>query len=118
MQKSCQACGSASLNKKGFGTEQIQERNFITTSRCKGFSNGFRYHKRKTWHEKIITAFENNEIDVLVGTQMLTKGLDFRNVGLVGIMNADNLLNFPDFRAHERSFQLMHQVAGRAGRTI
>src|SRR5690606_40939818 len=68
-------------------------------------------------YEKIISAFEQKEIDILVGTQMLTKGLDFRNVKLVGIMNADNMLNFPDFRAHERSFQLMLQVAGRAGRT-
>ena len=59
----------------------------------------------------------DKEVDILVGTQMLTKGLDFRNVKLVGIMNADNLLNFPDFRAHERSFQLMLQVSGRAGRT-
>ena len=71
----------------------------------------------KYGYEKIITALEQQEIDILVGTQMLTKGLDFRNVNLVGIMNADNMLNFPDFRAHERSFQLMLQVAGRAGRT-
>ena len=67
--------------------------------------------------ERIISKFENREIDILVGTQMLTKGLDFRFVKLVGIMNADNLLNFPDFRAHERSFQLMAQVSGRSGRT-
>ena len=70
----------------------------------------------KYGYEKIITAFEQQEVDILVGTQMLTKGLDFRNVKLVGIMNADNMLNFPDFRAHERSFQLMAQVSGRAGR--
>ncbi len=68
-------------------------------------------------YEKIISAFEEHETDILIGTQMLTKGLDFRKVSLVGIMNADNLLNFPDFRAHERSFQLMLQVAGRSGRT-
>ena len=61
----------------------------------------------KYGYEKIITALEQQEIDILVGTQMLTKGLDFRNVKLVGIMNADNMLNFPDFRAHERSFQFM-----------
>ena len=67
--------------------------------------------------KKLIGAFEQREIDILVGTQMLTKGLDFRNVKLVGIMNADNMFNFPDFRAHERSFQLMAQVSGRAGRT-
>ena len=56
-------------------------------------------------------------MDILVGTQMVTKGLDFRNVSLVGIMNADSMLNFPDYRAHERSFQMLTQVAGRAGRT-
>jgi primosomal protein N' (replication factor Y) len=71
----------------------------------------------KYGYEKIITAFEQQEVDILVGTQMLTKGLDFRNVKLVGVMNADNMLNFPDFRAHERSFQLILQVSGRAGRT-
>src|SRR5690606_11336643 len=68
-------------------------------------------------YEKIIGAFEQQEIDILIGTQMLSKGLDFRNVKLVGIMSADTMLNFPDFRAHERSYQLMQQVAGRAGRT-
>jgi primosomal protein N' (replication factor Y) len=73
--------------------------------------------RKKHGYERIITAFEQQELDILVGTQMLTKGLDFRNVALVGIMNADSLLNFPDFRAHERSFQLLTQVAGRAGRT-
>ncbi len=73
--------------------------------------------KRKHALAKLIEALENQEIDILVGTQMLAKGLDFRNISLVGVMNADNLLNFPDFRAHERSFQLLQQVAGRAGRT-
>jgi primosomal protein N' (replication factor Y) len=71
----------------------------------------------KHGYEKIITAFERQEIDVLVGTQMVTKGLDFRNVNLVGVLHADALLNFPDYRAHERTFQLLTQVAGRAGRT-
>jgi len=73
--------------------------------------------RAKNAYSQIITDFEDRNVDVLVGTQMVTKGLDFRNVRLVGIMNADNMLNFPDFRAHERSFQLMLQVAGRAGRT-
>src|SRR5690606_31817526 len=67
-------------------------------------------------YQKIIGQFQSQEIDILVGTQMLSKGLDFANVSLVGIMNADNMLNFPDFRAHERSYQLMVQVSGRAGR--
>jgi primosomal protein N' (replication factor Y) (superfamily II helicase) len=67
--------------------------------------------------ERIIDAFKNREIDILVGTQMLAKGLDFDNVSLVGIMNADNMLYYPDFRAFERSFQMMTQVSGRAGRS-
>ncbi len=117
MLQKCLACDSPELTTKGFGTEQIENE----------LKELFPEHhigrmdqdttRGKHGYEKIITKFENGEIDILVGTQMLTKGLDFRNVTLVGIMNADNLLNFPDFRAHERSFQLMQQVAGRAGRT-
>ena len=70
----------------------------------------------KNAHQQIITDFEQGRIDILVGTQMVTKGLDFDNVALVGILNADSMLHFPDFRAYERAFQLMMQVAGRAGR--
>ena len=73
--------------------------------------------RAKNAYQNIITDFENREIDVLIGTQMVTKGLDFDNVGLVGIMSADQMLNFPDFRAFERSYHLMSQVAGRAGRS-
>lgn len=117
MLRDCSACGSQDLDNKGFGTEQIEEE----------VKNLFPDHKvgrmdldttrGKYGYQKIITALEQGEIDILVGTQMLTKGLDFRNIKLVGIMNADNMLNFPDFRAHEQSFQLMLQVSGRAGRT-
>lgn len=117
MLKNCEACGSPDLDTKGFGTEQIEEE-------AKGLFPGAKVARMdldttrgKYSYEKIITSLEQQEIDILVGTQMLTKGLDFRNVKLVGIMNADNMLNFPDFRAHERSFQLMSQVSGRAGRT-
>jgi primosomal protein N' (replication factor Y) len=67
-------------------------------------------------YERIIGDFENGQVDILIGTQMVTKGLDFDRVSLVGILNADNMLNFPDFRAYERSYQLMAQVSGRAGR--
>ena len=70
----------------------------------------------KNSFNKIIRAFEDRRIDILIGTQMISKGLDFENLTVVGILNADNLLNFPDFRAHERSYQLMEQVSGRAGR--
>ncbi len=72
---------------------------------------------QKNSYRKIIEDFEKRRIDILVGTQMISKGLDFDNVGVVGILNADNMLNFPDFRSHERAFQLMAQVSGRAGRS-
>ncbi len=117
MLQKCLACDSHELTTKGFGTEQIEnelKELFPENSIGRMDQDTTR---GKHGYEKIINKFEDGEIDILVGTQMLTKGLDFRNVTLVGIMNADNLLNFPDFRAHERSFQLMQQVAGRAGRT-
>lgn len=117
LQETCLACGSPTLDTKGFGTEQIQEELQELFSNAKTARMDLDTTRGKYGYEKIITAFEQREIDILVGTQMLTKGLDFRNVNLVGIMNADSLLNFPDYRAHERAFQLMTQVAGRAGRT-
>jgi primosomal protein N' (replication factor Y) len=117
LQETCQACGNATLDTKGFGTEQVeQELNTLFPKTNVGRMD-LDTTRGKHGYEKIINSFEQQEIDILVGTQMLTKGLDFRNVNLVGIMNADSLLNFPDFRAHERSFQLLTQVAGRAGRT-
>ena len=113
----CHACSSVDLTTKGFGTEQIQQE----------LSELFPSHKigrmdqdttrGKFGFEKIIDSFKNREIDILVGTQMLGKGLDFDNVTLVGIMNADNMLYHPDFRAFERSFQMMTQVSGRSGRS-
>jgi primosomal protein N' (replication factor Y) len=117
MQKQCMACESVDLTTKGFGTEQIETELQTLLPEAKIGRMDLDSTRGKHGHQKIITAFEQETIDVLVGTQMLSKGLDFRKVRLVGIMNADNLLNFPDFRAHERSFQLMLQVAGRAGRT-
>ena len=117
MPKNCKACGSPELDNKGFGTEQIEEEVKVLFPDYRVARMDLDTTRGKYGYEKIITALEQQEIDILVGTQMLTKGLDFRNVKLVGIMNADNMLNFPDFRAHERSFQLMLQVSGRAGRT-
>ncbi|MEP5338370.1 MAG: primosomal protein N' [Algibacter sp.] len=117
MLKDCKACGSAELDNKGFGTEQIEEEAKLLFPDNNVGRMDLDTTRGKYGYEKIITAFEQHEVDILVGTQMLTKGLDFRNVKLVGVMNADNMLNFPDFRAHERSFQLMLQVSGRAGRT-
>ncbi len=117
LQESCQACGNQTLDTKGFGTEQVEKEVKELFPDAKVSRMDLDTTRGKHGYEKIITAFEQQEMDVLVGTQMLTKGLDFRNVGLVGIMNADSLLNFPDYRAHERCFQLLTQVAGRAGRT-
>ncbi|GGG59849.1 replication restart helicase PriA [Bizionia arctica] len=117
MIKTCEACGSVDLDNKGFGTEQVQEEVSTLFPEYKVARMDLDTTRGKYGYEKIITSFEQKEVDILVGTQMLTKGLDFRHVKLVGIMNADNMLNFPDFRAHERSFQLMLQVSGRAGRT-
>jgi primosomal protein N' (replication factor Y) len=117
MLTSCLACGSETLDTKGFGTEQI-EKELLDLFPDKVIARMDQDTTRKKHaHAKLIEALENKEIDILVGTQMLAKGLDFRNISLVGVMNADNLLNFPDFRSHERSFQLLQQVAGRAGRT-
>ena len=115
--ESCFACDNPTLDSKGFGTEQVQEELQALFPEAKTGRMDLDTTRGKHGYEKIITAFEQQELDILVGTQMLTKGLDFRNVKLVGIMNADSLLNFPDFRAHERTYQLLTQVSGRAGRT-
>ncbi|RRQ48999.1 primosomal protein N' [Maribacter algicola] len=114
---SCAACGSPELDTKGFGTEQVEEEVKKLFPEAKVGRMDLDTTRGKHAYEKIITSFEQQELDILVGTQMLTKGLDFRNVSLVGVMNADSLLNFPDFRAHERTFQMLTQVSGRAGRT-
>ena len=115
--ESCFACGSPNLDTKGFGTEQIEKEVIELFPDAKVGRMDLDTTRGKHGYEKIITAFEQQELDILVGTQMLTKGLDFRNVNLVGVMNADSLLNFPDYRAHERTYQLLTQVSGRAGRT-
>lgn len=115
--ESCLACASPDLDTKGFGTEQIEQEVIKLFPEAKVGRMDLDTTRGKHAYEKIITRFEQQELDILIGTQMLTKGLDFRNVSLVGVMNADALLNFPDYRAHERSFQLLTQVSGRAGRT-
>lgn len=117
MMKSCIACGSETLDTKGFGTEQIESelKNLFPDQTIARMDQDTTRGKHA--YTKLIDALENEEIDILVGTQMLAKGLDFRNISLVGVMNADNALYFPDFRAHERAYQLLSQVSGRAGRT-
>ena len=112
----CKTCSSMEVQIKGYGTEKLEEelQPFFPDAIIKRLD--LDTTRSKNAYQTIISDFENKNIDVLIGTQMLTKGLDFDNVSLVGIINADALLNFPDFRSHERSFQLMAQVSGRAGR--
>ena len=117
MPNSCAACGSNTLDTKGFGTEQIELELKELFPDFKIGRMDLDTTRGKFGYQKIIGAFEAREIDILVGTQMLSKGLDFDNVSLVGILNADTMLNFPDFRAHERAYQMMVQVSGRAGRS-
>ena len=113
----CHICSSVDLTTKGFGTEQIQQELVELFPNTKIGRMDQDTTRGKFGFEKIIDSFKNREMDVLVGTQMLAKGLDFDNVSLVGIMNADNMLYHPDFRAFERSYQMMTQVSGRSGRS-
>lgn len=116
MPKVCPACGDTAIKVKGFGTEKIEEELGILFPDAKVARMDLDTTRAKNAYHTIISQFENHEVDILVGTQMVTKGLDFSNVSLVGVLNADNMLHFPDFRSYERSYQLMSQVAGRAGR--
>jgi len=115
-QINCEECKSHNVKMKGLGTERIEDNVLSFFPDMKVERLDLDTSSSKSSFHRILTSFESGEIDVLVGTQMITKGLDFNNVGLVGVLNADNLINFPDFRASERSFQLLAQVAGRAGR--
>ena len=113
---SCGACGSKKLKMLGFGTEKIEDELNVYFPKIRMQRMDLDSTRAKDAYSNIISSFENREVDILIGTQMVTKGLDFDNVGLVGILSADQLLNFPDFRSFERSYHLMSQVAGRAGR--
>ena len=116
MPSDCHACGSTTLDHKGFGTEQI-ETELMELFPDKVIARMDQDTTRgKHAYAKLMDRMDDREIDILVGTQMLAKGLDFEHVQLVGVLNADHLLNFPDFRAHERAYQLLSQVSGRAGR--
>ncbi|MDA9015579.1 primosomal protein N' [Flavobacteriaceae bacterium] len=117
MPQQCHACGMPTLTTKGVGTQQIEEHVKEVFPEVKVGRMDWDSTRGKWGFDKIINAFMKEEIQVLVGTQMVVKGLDFKNVLLVGVINADHVLNFPDFRAHERSYQMLCQVAGRAGRS-
>ncbi len=112
----CESCGSQGLATKGFGTEKIEDEIKIVFPEARIGRMDHDTTKSRNSFNRIIKAFEDRRIDILIGTQMISKGLDFENLTVVGILNADNLLNYADFRAHERGFQLMEQVSGRAGR--
>jgi primosomal protein N' (replication factor Y) len=113
---SCAACGSHQFIQKNFGTEKIEEQVLEFFPDAKVARMDYDSVKGKNAHDALIKQFEQQRIDILVGTQMVVKGLDFEHVNLVGIVDADGILNFTDFRVNERAFQLMEQVSGRAGR--
>jgi primosomal protein N' (replication factor Y) len=112
----CAACGSHNFNQKNFGTERIDEIVAEEFPNARTARMDYDSIKGKHDHDNLIKLFEQQKIDILTGTQMVVKGLDFEHVNLVGIMDADGILNFTDFRVSERAFQLMEQVSGRAGR--
>lgn len=112
----CPACASKHIAYKGLGTEKIEDDLKVTLPDVRVARMDYDTTRNKNAHQVILNDFEDRKIDVLVGTQMVAKGLDFENITLIGIINADSIIQFPDFRAYERSFQLLSQVAGRAGR--
>lgn len=112
----CPSCASTHMSMKGFGTEKIEDELAMVFEGARVGRLDADTTRSAKGYEKIIGNFEAGNLDILIGTQMLSKGLDFENVSLVGVLDADSMLNFPDFRAFERSFQLISQVSGRAGR--
>ncbi|MBD8389610.1 primosomal protein N' [Dysgonomonas sp. BGC7] len=112
----CPECHTPTLDNHGYGTERIEEEVNNLFPEANIARMDIDTTRGKKSYEHIISKFEENETQILIGTQMVSKGLDFDNVSVVGILNADNLMNHPDFRAHEKAFQLMTQVSGRAGR--
>lgn len=112
----CPSCGSPEIALKGFGTEKIEEELPLVFPETTIKRMDLDTTRAKNAYANIISDFEEKRIDILVGTQMVSKGLDFENVAVVGILSADSMLSFPDFRAHERAYQMMAQVSGRAGR--
>ena len=114
--KACPACEGTELVNRGFGTEKIEDDIKVLFPEAAVARMDLDTTRTRSAYEKIIADFEQGKTDILIGTQMVSKGLDFDHVSVVGILNADTMLNYPDFRSYERAFQLMAQVAGRAGR--
>ncbi len=114
--KMCPACNGTELMHKGMGTERIEEDVQLLFPEAKVARMDLDTTRTRTAYERIISDFEQGKTDILIGTQMVSKGLDFEHVSVVGILNADTMLNYPDFRSYERAYQLMAQVSGRAGR--
>lgn len=114
--KSCPACGGVELINRGFGTEKVEDDIKAIFPEARVARMDLDTTRTRSAYERIISDFQNGKTDILIGTQMVSKGLDFDRVSVVGILNADSMLNYPDFRSYERAFQLMAQVAGRAGR--
>ncbi|EXY98538.1 primosomal protein N' [Bacteroides fragilis str. S6L8] len=114
--RSCPACEGVELMHRGFGTEKIEDDVKLIFPEASVVRMDLDTTRTRSAYEKIIADFEQGKTDILIGTQMVSKGLDFDHVSVVGILNADTMLNYPDFRSYERAFQLMAQVAGRAGR--
>lgn len=112
----CDECGSPEIKTRGFGTEKIEDEIKQLFRNARISRMDLDTTRTKDAFSKIVKKLEDRKTDILIGTQMVTKGLDFEHVSVVGILNADNLINFPDFRAHERAYQLISQVSGRAGR--
>ncbi|MEN8228709.1 MAG: primosomal protein N' [Bacteroidota bacterium] len=112
----CPSCEATRMVMKGFGTEKIEDEIALVFEGIRVGRLDADTARSAKGYEKVIRSFEEGRLDVLIGTQMLSKGLDFDNVSLVGVLDADSMLHFPDFRAFERSFQLIYQVSGRAGR--
>lgn len=115
---SCPSCSENSLSNLGVGTQKIEEELYSLFPTSRVLRMDYDTTSKKGMHEKMIQAFKNLEYDILLGTQMVAKGLDFSNVTLVGVINADTSLNIPDFRSSENTFSLLSQVAGRSGRSI
>ena len=114
--RSCPACEGTEIVNRGFGTEKVEDDIKAIFPEASVARMDLDTTRTRTAYEKIIMDFEQGKTDILIGTQMVSKGLDFDHVSVVGILNADTMLNYPDFRAYERAFQLMAQVSGRAGR--